>query len=140
VRSFEIKNANEAVHRYLSNYLGQRVVEDLAPNFLTEVRKPIDAVMDDPEMTHETVARSLGMSKRTFQRKLEAEATTFRKVLDEERSHRAMHLMNTSSLATYEIAFLLSYSEPSALQRAFKRWTKQTPGQYRQSSAGATRK
>jgi AraC-like DNA-binding protein len=32
-----------------------------------------------------------------------------------------------------EIAFLLGFSEPSAFYRSFKRWTKQTPQQYRAS-------
>ena len=38
-------------------------------------------------------------------------------------------------LAVFEVAFLLGYSEPSAFNRAFRRWTGSTPSEFRRSQA-----
>jgi AraC-like DNA-binding protein len=34
-------------------------------------------------------------------------------------------------LAIFEVAFLLGYSEPSPFNRAFRRWTGQSPSEFR---------
>lgn len=73
------------------------------------------------------VARALGMSERTLQRRLRAEGIGFTDLLDEVRRELAHQYLANRQLALGEIAFLLGFSEPSALHRAFKRWTGMTP-------------
>jgi AraC-like DNA-binding protein len=36
-------------------------------------------------------------------------------------------------LAVFEVAYLLGFSEPSAFNRAFRRWTGETPRDYRRA-------
>ena len=47
----------------------------------------------------------------------------------------AMKLLPDRSLAVYEVAFLLGYSEPSTFYRAFRRWTGRSPHAFRRSAA-----
>ncbi|HVK77274.1 MAG TPA: helix-turn-helix transcriptional regulator [Kofleriaceae bacterium] len=78
------------------------------------------------------VARRLGMSERTLQRRLKDEGTTFAVLVDEVRTDLARMYLADDRLAVYEVAFLLGFSEPSAFNRAFKRWLGTSPREYRQ--------
>ncbi|MEM9456079.1 MAG: AraC family transcriptional regulator [Myxococcota bacterium] len=74
------------------------------------------------------VARALGMSARTLQRRLGQQGQTLRQIVDSIRCERACEvLLATGTIA--QTARRLGYSEPSAFHRAFKRWTGQTPGE-----------
>lgn len=82
--------------------------------------------------TMEAVAKKLGMSKRTLQRRLEGEARTYQKILQDTRESLARHYLEKTRLATAEISFLLGFGEPSSFYRAFSDWTGQTPDRVRQ--------
>ena len=47
----------------------------------------------------------------------------------------ALNLLENETLALGEIAFSLGYSEVSAFNHAFRRWTGQSPGDYRRLRA-----
>lgn len=93
-----------------------------------------------PSVTH--VARLLRMTPRTLGRRLEDEGTTFRSLLDELRRRLAVQYLGTPQIALAEVAFLLGFSEAAAFHRAFKRWTGQTPLEFRRevSARGGTRR
>lgn len=97
------------VKRELSKRLGKERIEDL-----------------------ESLSQFFGMSERAFQLKLEQEETSFRMLYDESQADFAMRFLKNGSPIS-EIAYALGFSEPSAFQRAFKRWTGMTPGQARTS-------
>jgi AraC-like DNA-binding protein len=73
------------------------------------------------------VARDLGMSARTLQRRLSAVGSSYQQVLDSSRRETAERCLTGSSLSVAEIAYMLGFSEPAAFHRAFKRWTGMTP-------------
>lgn len=79
----------------------------------------------------EATARRLAMSGRTLRRRLEEEGTTYREVLDRTRAEMARCYVRDPRVPLSEVAFLLGFSEPSAFNRAFKRWTRLTPGTWR---------
>ncbi|SEL60126.1 transcriptional regulator, AraC family [Stigmatella aurantiaca] len=79
------------------------------------------------------VAVSLGLSERTLRRELEREGTTYRAVLEELRRSTALDLFRRGKNVT-EVAFLLGFSETSALSRAMKRWVGVTPRSVRSST------
>ncbi|MBS2028095.1 MAG: AraC family transcriptional regulator [Deltaproteobacteria bacterium] len=87
----------------------------------------------------QSTAKRLATSARTLRRKLETEGTTFRDLLDETRSKLAQSYLANPDLPLAEVAFLLGFSEASAFHRAFKRWTKQTPAEFREAALGARR-
>ena len=53
--------------------------------------------------------------------------------MDTVRRELAERYLAEPTLDLTDLAFLLGYSEQSAFQRAFKRWTGQTPGEYRRN-------
>jgi AraC-like DNA-binding protein len=70
------------------------------------------------------------MSRRSLQRALTADGTTFQKLLADVRLAVATgHLRDGRTVG--EIAFLLGFSEPSAFRRAFRRWTGDSPRAFR---------
>jgi AraC-like DNA-binding protein len=77
------------------------------------------------------VAKKLGMSTRTLQRKLRERDTSFADVLDEVRREIAERYAASGDTSFAEVAFLLGFSQPSAFHRAFKRWTGTTAKSYR---------
>jgi AraC-like DNA-binding protein len=84
------------------------------------------------------VAKLLSMHRRTLNRRLKAEGTTFREVLDEVRFEAACQLIDTARIPMTEIAASLGYSETSAFSRAFRRWSGIAPVQRRRRSEKAS--
>lgn len=83
--------------------------------------------------TLEHVAQRLAMSPRTLQRRLSEMELSFQHLLDRTRAELARGYLLEGNLTLSEIALLLGYSEQSAFNRAFRRWTGQTPRSLRRS-------
>jgi AraC-like DNA-binding protein len=77
------------------------------------------------------VARRLAMSERTLHRRLSERGVSFKSLVDATRRHVAENLLRDSRYTATEVAFLAGFSEQSAFNRAFKRWTGRTPTAYR---------
>jgi AraC-like DNA-binding protein len=67
------------------------------------------------------LARRFHMSPRTLQRRLGSEGTTFQAVLDVARRETALALVERGA-SRAEIAWLVGFSDTSALHRALRRW------------------
>lgn len=100
-------------------------------NFLARLREIIKDSLNggDPGLEH--VAGQLDMSARTLQRKLREHGTSHQELLDQMRKDLAMRYLREPEMAICEVAYLLGFSESSALHRAFKRWTGMTPNEFR---------
>lgn len=99
------------------------------------VRQSLSRGLAEGQTTLSAVARQLGMSERSLQRRLADEHVTFDALLDEVRRELALHYLSDAKIAVAEIAYLLGYSEPSPFHRAFKRWTGKTPAEARKRAA-----
>lgn len=77
------------------------------------------------------VASSLGMSERTFARRLQAEGTTFRALMDDVRRDMARSYLSDPDLTLAQVAYLLGYADQSAFSNSFRRWTGQSPRRFR---------
>jgi AraC-like DNA-binding protein len=80
------------------------------------------------------VARQLGMSRRSFTRRLAEEGMTFGEILERLRKRLAYRYLADDSVSAQQIAWLLGYSESGAFNHAFKRWTGTSPRRARSSS------
>ncbi len=77
------------------------------------------------------IAARLALSPRTLQRRLREAGLSFNRLVDETRQQLVLHYLRDPALELAEIAFLVGFSEPGSLARAFRRWTGQSPGEYR---------
>jgi AraC-like DNA-binding protein len=84
------------------------------------------------DLSEDGVASRLSIGRRTLQRELKAEATSFREVKARFLERRARALLADSDLDIPTIANLLGYDEPHSFRRAFRAWTGLTPHAYRQ--------
>ncbi|MBI3677801.1 MAG: AraC family transcriptional regulator [Proteobacteria bacterium] len=84
-------------------------------------------ILHKGDVSMESIAGKLGLSRQTLFRKLKAEGVTFEKVLDELRHKLALHYLSGKKVSVNETAFLVGFSEPAAFSRAFKRWTGASP-------------
>lgn len=78
------------------------------------------------------LAMSLGMSERTFYRRLADEGLSYRDVLRDAQLSLAQELLTDSDRSIAEVAFLTGFAEQSTFSRAFKRWVGAAPAQFRQ--------
>ena len=81
----------------------------------------------------EEIANRLQLPTWTLRRKLAEEGTQFRTILNDTRRDLAMAYIRDTELAFGEIAYLLGFASAEAFQRAFKRWSGVTPGDFRRS-------
>jgi AraC-like DNA-binding protein len=77
------------------------------------------------------VAEKLGMSTRTLRRRLKEEGSNYRALLDEIRFGLAKEYLGKTNLPMEEICGLLGYSEAGNFSHAFRRWSGQSPRDWR---------
>lgn len=77
------------------------------------------------------IAHALHLSERALRRRLREEGTSFRELLREVREQLARRYLADGGLTVDEVSRLLGYSEPAAFSRAFKRWTRVAPRDFR---------
>ena len=88
----------------------------------------------------EDVARELAVSKRSLQRRLSEEGTTWLEVLNGARERLARHYLGSTELGVAEVSFLLGFEDPNSLFRAFQRWTGTTPEVWRANKRDRSRR
>lgn len=81
------------------------------------------------------VARRLNQSERSLRRRLGAEGTRYRQVVDEVRETLARAYLRDTRLQVEEIAERLGYSDAANFTHAFRRWTGTAPGRFRADAA-----
>jgi len=130
-----LPNANESVRRLLEQQI--RAAESGSGGGAEPMRRVLRMLVHAGEATEERLAHVFAMHRRTINRRLRAEGTTFRQLVDEVRFEVARHLLETTDLSVVHIAGTLSYADASAFTRAFRRWSQTTPAQWRQTHVGA---
>ncbi len=101
--------------------------------FEQSLRRAMMQAVTDGEPTLAQIALALHRSPRTLQRQLAERQASFQEYLDDTRRRMAENYLRDERLTLTEIAHLLGYAEQSALNRAFKRWTGETPRRFRKS-------
>jgi AraC-like DNA-binding protein len=97
----------------------------------SDVRAAIAKELRGGDTSLEHVAKVLGTSARTLQRRLEGLGVAYSDLVDEMRRSISTSYLADRELALCEVAYLLGFAEQSSFTRAFKRWTGQTPTEYR---------
>jgi len=99
--------------------------------FRSVVENAIAPLLPHGSVQASEIARQLGLSQRTFARRLTSESLMFSEVLNSLRYDLATQYLADHALSISQIAWLLGYQEVSAFTNAFKRWTGKTPREAR---------
>lgn len=111
----------------------QRLLGDLerGDTWAFRVRQHILEALKGESPNVERIAAELAVSVRKLQQRLSAENTSYSAVLTEARRDLAEEFLAAGEVGNDEIAYLLGYSEVSVFSRSFKKWTGQTPSEFR---------
>jgi len=100
-----------------------------------QVRKLLIHRMDGGGTSLAKVAKTLGVSARSLQRRLTDEGVSYSDLLEDIRAEFAKRYLTQKTISASEVAYLLGFTEPPAFFKAFKRWTGMTPREF-QSRGG----
>ena len=107
---------------------------DKAPQGLAHtIEKLLSSACNGQIANLELMADILDQSPRTLRRRLVAEGTTFSEIVDGWRFKSSINLLEQGNDRIHEISEQLGYANAPNFERAFKRWTGQTPGAYREA-------
>lgn len=126
---------DEGLSRFMVQHLDAELKKRVADDWTLErmVRGAVAQSLSDGVPRAAEVARRLGMSERTLQRRLNEDGLSFQQIAEAARRELAEGLLAQSDYSLAEVAFLTGFSEQSAFSRAFKRWSDQTPAAFREA-------
>lgn len=128
-------SSNDSMWSIFEPALRKRIADlDEAATTAERVRAVLLEGLPGGDIALEAVAQRLALSKRTLQRRLEDEGTSFQQVLRETREVLAMHYLEQTRIPVVEISFLLGFDEPNSFFRAFGEWAGKTPETVRRQS------
>jgi AraC-like DNA-binding protein len=117
-----------------SHFSESRCSESQSGEFIEVLRRVLKRHRAGGWLTIMQMADLAGVSVRTLQRRLATDGQTYAQVVDQTRAEIAVELLRDTDRTRGEIAAELGYSEPNNFARAFKRWTGETPDQFRARS------
>lgn len=103
----------------------------MQPGVLDQVKWVLKRLLSGSRPDLLMVAKELGMSERTLQRRITDEGTSFRQLLNDTRRELVHHYLVDPAIEINEAAFLLGYDEPTSFYRAFRSWEGTTPAEWR---------
>jgi AraC-like DNA-binding protein len=125
------RQLTEQAEKYLRSLYQQ---DDIA----AQLKRKLADLLARGEANADAACRALRLSRRTLQRRLKAEKTSFQLILREVRAELAVNYLRDARLRILEIAMLLGYSNLSSFTTAFKSWYDLPPAEYRQKILGAS--
>lgn len=137
-------SANDAQHPFLTENaamwdffeagLSKKLSDlDTEASMKERVRSALQEMLPAGQSSIEGAANHLAMSKRSLQRRLSDESSSYQEVLNATRRELAHYYLSRSSTSLGQIAYLLGFQDGNSFIRAFRGWTGQTPGEYRTS-------
>lgn len=125
---------NDSMWQYIEPELRRRLSEmEVDDSTAARVRSALVELLPAGKTTVDDVASKLCMSRRTLQRKLTDEQTTFQQQLNATRLLLAKNYLKNSERTSDDIAFLLGYEDTTSFLRAFNMWTGQTISDYKRN-------
>jgi len=127
------KVLSPSLHPIIEDHLRRREPSDrdARSSFADHVRQVIAVASLDQPPRATDVARQLGCSDATFNRRLAAEGTGWRALLAEHRMDAAARLLLDDERDISAIAFTLGFAESASFVRSFTRHFGISPGRYR---------
>ena len=133
IKNMPIVSADHYLNKLLVMYCEEALSRrrNTRSSFRSDVENAIVPLLPHGKARLDEVARLLGVSQRTFTRRLSSENQTFSGVLESLKINLAECYLADRGLSISQIGWLLGYQEVSSFTHAFKRWTGKTPRQAR---------
>ncbi|WP_020407039.1 AraC family transcriptional regulator [Hahella ganghwensis] len=129
---FELPHRNPYLHQALTRQVEALLQKmSLRRSISHKVKGIVAKRLSRGDIDAGNVAEKLNMSRHTLYRKLKQENNSFQELVEQVRKEKALDYLQKKKYSLSEIAFLLGFSELSAFSRAFKRWTGESPAQFR---------
>jgi AraC-like DNA-binding protein len=132
LRAGDLDRAGVSSDRSMVPFM-ERHLHDLAresrepESFARQVNYLIARRLGSGPLSLPSVAQELGLSARSFQRRLAEERTSFRRLVRDQRRTLAESLIKDRSATVTAVAHTVGYAETAVLSRAFKVWTGASP-------------
>lgn len=111
--------------------LAESELRCVAPELVGVVSEQIRIAIEQQERPDTTsVAKRLGMAGRTLQRRLRAEDTSFRAIVEDTRRDMALSMLREPGRRVIDIAFAVGFDDATSFSKAFRRWTGESPTDY----------
>jgi AraC-like DNA-binding protein len=127
----DVPSADRRLYPVLEQYLERQLEGPTDNRFIVSVRTAVEDAMREGEPRLTDVAKNIGASARTLQRRLAESGVDYKALVDDIRHRQALRYLRDRNHTLTDVAYLLGYSEISAFSRAFRRWTGSTPSDYR---------
>lgn len=129
-----LTSADPQSHEHL--FMDTRRQHDAMPHSLAmKVQNTLRRNLTQNTNTAAAVAKEFGLHERTLRRRLRAEGTNFRTLLDQVRQTVSLHYLASTALAINDIAEALGYASNDAFDHAFQRWFGESPSCWRTSNS-----
>ena len=125
-----LASSDAVLYRLLEKQIAERAaldVEDLAER----VRRALRTMLVTGRGAEQHVAELFSIHPRTLHRRLRAQGTSLRGLVEEGRREIACQLLRDTNMNVSEIANVLDYADATALTRAFGRWMNCPPATWR---------
>jgi AraC-like DNA-binding protein len=124
-----------------ANPITAKICQQVCDLVLTErsgeselVRRIRTACLNSPQRfpAAASVASELGLSLRTFHRRLAQESLSYQSIVDRMRQSLATELLENTHMGIDQIAERIGFSDATSFRKAFKKWTSRSPSDFRQ--------
>ena len=138
-RSSDLEMRTAKADASINKFLVERVEEETrgievsSSSIVMDVEQLIRDALPSGIPSVARLSKHMGMSNRTLTRRLAESDLTFRDLIKKAQTDIAKDLLRNTDSTMGEIAFQTGFSEQSAFSRAFKRWTGQSPAEFRKS-------
>lgn len=137
VLDHQVWHAEPSLLRLHEKMANEKLAELERLDLVEAAKRAIGEMLESGETTLDAVAQRIGMPARRLRTELEEAGTSFNHVLADYRSRLARRLLARTDESIEQIVYLTGFAEPSTFYRAFKRWTNETPIEYRKRKQAA---
>jgi AraC-like DNA-binding protein len=127
-----VQRADPALRRLIADYIDHSR-QDASVPLVERVNRAVRTLLPSGHCTLATVSDHLGLAARSLQRELKDRGTGFRELLEVQQRQVAERLLENPALPLLRVASMSGFSEQSAFNRAFARWTGEPPGRWRRA-------
>jgi AraC-like DNA-binding protein len=128
---------NEELVKMLAREFDQQLkTRELKQSTIGSVKWVLRRLLSGTRPDVHVVAKELGMSERTLQRRITEEGMTFRQLLNDTRKELIREYLSDDSVEITDAAFLVGFENTNSFYRAFRSWEGKTPAQWRTENRG----